>query len=153
MVPSSMRKLLGAVALSASLLALQPQSPAVSDFTFYVDINSVATSDCRATGAGVCSGNCVSPTCGTLGIPCKNIQTAIDIANCTIGFSTTLQADVMVAPGTYAERLFIFPSIHVIGLNRDTTTIDSQGVACGSGGNRCSVAFFSEGAGFGFSRP
>jgi hypothetical protein len=176
MVPFSMRRVLLAVFLASLPLILQPQSSAVSNFTFYVDINSSGTTNCAPAGdsgstpafccpgAGVtctpslagptCTGSCAVPTCGTQANPCKKIQDAINIANCTIGPNGTQEADVIVAQGTYPERLFIYPNVHVIGAGKDVTTVDSQGVACGGNASfpRCSVAFFSEGSSFGFCR-
>jgi|GEM_PF-3536730 len=145
------RRIFGVALTAVSLTALLPQNPAVSNFTYYVDSASAAVSNCPIGTS--CPLACTAPSCGTQGTPCKSIQDAINIANCAIGANGALEADIVAAPGTYQERLFIFPNIHVIGAGRDVTTIDSQGVACGSGGARCSVAFFSEGAGFGFGRP
>ena len=150
MRPFPTRRIFGIALTAASLTALLPQNPAVSNFTYYVDATSSAISNCPIGTS--CPVACTVPTCGTQSTPCKSIQDAINIANCAIGANGALEADIVAAAGTYQERLFIFPNIHVIGAGRDVTTIDSQGVACGSGGARCSVAFFSEGAGFGFGR-
>ena len=80
--------LLGFIFLLACVAGLQPPPAAVSDFTFYVDINSSATSDCTPTSGGVCTGQCAIPTCGTQGTPCHTIQQAVNIANWTIGSNT-----------------------------------------------------------------
>lgn len=53
---------------------------------------------------------------------------------------------MLVAAGTYLERLFIFPNIHVIGAGRDITTVDAVGQ------DRAAVTFATSG-GFGFNRP
>jgi len=90
-------RLLGFAFLLACMAGLQPPPAAVSDFTFYVDINSSATSDCQPQSTGICAGQCAIPTCGTQGAPCHTIQHAINIADCTIGSNTALEADVLVA--------------------------------------------------------
>jgi len=138
-------RLLGVAFLAASMSGLQPPPAALSDFTYYADINSSATTNCTPTSTG-CTGVCTTPTCGTQVTPCHTIQQAINIANCNIGSNTALEADVLVAAGKYPERIFIYPNIHLIGAGRDVTTIDAKGL------NRSAVIMAS-GAGFGFNRP
>ena len=138
------RRLLGFAFLAACMAGLQPPPTAVSDFTYYADINSSATTDCTPTSTG-CTGQCAIPTCGTQGTPCHTIQQAINIANCNIGSNTALEADVLVAAGTYPERIFVYPNTHLLGAGRDVTTIDAKGL------NRSAV-IMAGGAGFGFNR-
>ncbi|HEV8375580.1 MAG TPA: MopE-related protein [Candidatus Polarisedimenticolia bacterium] len=134
------------------LAQFQPPPAAVSDFTLYVDFNSAATSDCVPTqngspcGTTICTGQCAVPTCGAQGTPCHKIQDAINIANCTIGTNTAMEADIVVAAGTYPEKIFIYPNIHLIGAGRDVTTIDAKGL------NRAAV-IMSKQTCFGFARP
>ncbi len=131
--------------LAAAAAGLQPPPAAVSNFTFYVDANSTATTDCTPTASG-CTGQCAVPACGTQALPCHTIQNALNIANCTIGTNTALEADVLVAAGTYPERIFIYPNTHLIGAGRDVTTIDAKGL------NRSAVIMANAG-GYGFNRP
>jgi thrombospondin type 3 repeat protein len=141
----SMRRRLGLVMLVVCAAGLVPPPAAVSDFTYYVDFSSAATSDCLPTTSG-CTGQCAAPTCGTQGIPCHKIQDALNIANCNIGSNAALQADVIVAAGTYPERIFIYPNTHLIGAGRDVTTIDAKGL------NRSAV-IMANGGSYGFNRP
>ena len=123
--------LAGRVALAvvfAGLAGLQPPPAAVSDFIYYVDFASPATSTCVLNFPSPgCSGDCAAPACGTQATPCHSIQNAIHIANCNIGSNTALEADIHVAAGTYPERVRIYPNIHLIGAGRDVTTIDAKG--------------------------
>jgi hypothetical protein len=139
------RSRFGLALLVACLATLQPPPEAVSDFTFYTDINSAATTNCVPTSSG-CTGQCAVPTCGTQATPCHKIQESLNLANCTIGSNDTLEADVIVAAGTYPERIFIYPNTHLIGAGRDVTTIDAKGL------NRSAV-IMSRQTLFGFNRP
>ncbi|MCI0568385.1 MAG: thrombospondin type 3 repeat-containing protein, partial [Acidobacteria bacterium] len=136
---------MGLALLVACLATLLPPPEAVSDFTFYTDINSAATTDCTPAIGG-CTGNCAVPTCGSQAAPCHKIQESLNLANCTIGSNTALEADVIVAAGTYPERIFIYPNTHLIGAGRDVTTIDAKGL------NRSAVIISSQQS-FGFARP
>jgi hypothetical protein len=123
----------------------------VSDFVFYTDINSAATTNCTPTSSGVpgatlCTGQCAVPTCGTQATPCHKIQESLNLANCAIGSNTALEADVIVAAGTYPERIFVYPNTHLIGAGRDVTTIDAKGL------NRSAVILSSQ-TYYGFDRP
>ena len=138
-------RLLGFAFLAVCVAGLQPPAAALSDFTFYADINSSATTNCTPTSTG-CTGLCITPTCGTVSTPCHTIQQAINIANCNIGSNTALEADVLVAAGKYPERIFIYPSLHLFGAGRDVTTIDAKGL------NRSAV-IMAGGGGYGFNRP
>ena len=133
------------VALLVLLASLQPPASAVSSFTYYVDFNSAATSDCLPTVSG-CTGQCAAPTCGTQAVPCRKIQDAVNLANCNIGSNAALEADVFVAAGTYAEKVFLYPNIHLYGAGRDITTIDAKGI------NRSAV-IMANGGSYGFNRP
>ncbi len=139
------RTLLGLGAAFACLTLLTPPPAATSNFTFYVDINSPATSDCTPQSNATCTGSCAVPACGTQATPCHTIQQAINIANCTIGTNGALEADIVVAAGTYPQRASIFPNIHVIGAGRDVTTIDARGF------NRSAV-ILAQFTGYGFNR-
>ncbi|HEU5182037.1 MAG TPA: putative metal-binding motif-containing protein [Candidatus Polarisedimenticolia bacterium] len=141
-------RFLGRVALGVAFAVaagLQPPPAAVSDFSYYVDFASPATTNCTPTSSG-CTGQCASPTCGTQATPCHSIQAAINIANCNIGANTALEADVNVAAGTYPERLFVYPNIHLIGAGKDVTTIDAKGLLR-------SAVIMSKQTLFGFARP
>jgi hypothetical protein len=143
--PERGRRLLSLLILAAALGCLLPPPSALSDFTFYADIVSSATTDCVPTSSG-CTGSCAAPTCGSQAQPCHKIQDAINIANCTIGSNNALQADVLVAAGTYPERLYVYPNINLIGAGRDVTTVDAKGL------NRSAVILAGGGA-VGFNRP
>jgi hypothetical protein len=124
---------------------LQPPAAAVASFTYYVDFASAATSNCLPTVSG-CTGQCAAPTCGTQGTPCHKIQDALNLANCNIGSNAALDADVFVAAGTYPEKVFLYPNIHLYGAGRDVTTIDAKGL------NRSAV-IMANGGSYGFNRP
>jgi len=149
----SLRNTLRVAVAGFCLAVLHPPSRGVSDFTYYVDIASSATSTCVPQSTGVCSGDCATPGCGSQATPCRRIQDAINIANCTIGSNNALEADILVAAGTYPERLFVYPNIHLIGAGRDITTIDSAGCPGPGSTTRCSVAVFATSGNFGFNRP
>src|SRR5215471_13491735 len=68
MVTFSIRRILLALLFAGFLLILQPQSPAVSNFTFYVDINATGTTDCTPTG------------CNPQGFDCTNVACAPAVA-------------------------------------------------------------------------
>jgi hypothetical protein len=140
-----MRTRLGFLLVLAGAVGLVPPPAAVSDFTYYVNINSSATSDCTPASSGSCTGQCSVPTCGTQATPCHTIQQAINIANCTIGSNATLEADILVAAGTYPQRVSLYPNIHLIGAGRDVTTIDAKGL------NRSAVIMANFGN-YGFNR-
>src|SRR5258706_5258429 len=112
----SSRRLLKLTVPLICLTVLRPGPRAVSNFTFYADVASAATTNCTPTSSG-CTGTCVAPSCGTQAIPCHKIQEAVNLANCTIGTNTTLEADVIVAGGTvpapkvYNEKVYIYPNI------------------------------------------
>ncbi|HEV8335120.1 MAG TPA: putative metal-binding motif-containing protein [Candidatus Polarisedimenticolia bacterium] len=131
--------------LAAGVVSFQPPPVAVSNFTYYVDAASAGTTDCTP-GASGCTGSCAVPACGSQATPCHTIQAAVNIANCNIGSNAALEADVLVAAGTYPERIFVYPNIHVIGAGRDVTTIDAKGL------NRSAVILAGGGA-LGFNRP
>ena len=122
----SLRRLFKLTVPFLCLAALRPGSWAVSNFTFYADVASSATTNCTPTSSG-CTGSCVTPTCGTQSIPCHKIQEAINVANCIIGTNTTLEADVIVAGGTvpapkaYNEKIFVYPNI-----DRKSTRLNSS---------------------------
>src|SRR5262245_21373173 len=100
------------VAALGLLASLQPPAAAGSDFTYYVDFASAATTNCLPTVSG-CTGQCAVPTCGSQGTPCHKIQEAVNLANCNIGSNAALEADVFVAAGTYPEKVFLYPNIHL----------------------------------------
>jgi hypothetical protein len=145
MKKASMRTRLLFVLLLVGAAGLVPPPAAVSDFIYYVDFNSAATTDCTPTSTG-CTGQCATPTCGSAGAPCHTIQAALNLANCNIGANTALEADVLVAAGTYPERIFVYPNTHLIGAGRDITTIDAKGL------NRSAV-IMSRQTQYGFNRP
>src|SRR5262245_3736166 len=131
----------------AALAGLQPPPAAVSDFVYYVDFASPATSTCNINFPSPgCSGDCAAPACGTQATPCHSIQNAIHIANCNIGTNAALEADIHVAAGTYPERVRIYSNIHLIGAGRDVTTIDAKGLL------RSAVIMASQSVA-GFGRP
>src|SRR5262245_26920356 len=111
----TMRTRIGLGLLLAGAAFLQPPSRATSNFTFYVDINSAGTTTCDFTCPAAA---CATPTCGSQAVPCHKIQDAVNIANCNIGVNDSLEADVIVAAGTYPEHVSIFTNIHVIGAGR-----------------------------------
>src|SRR5262245_40696896 len=95
---------LGALALVARLVV------AAGPITLYVDGSSTCT-----TG------------CGSQAAPYKTIQAAIDDADNQLIAGTISEATVRVAAGTYPERLYIVPNVHVIGAGSATTVIDATG--------------------------
>ena len=83
---------------------------AVGSVNIYVDDNS-------ACSAG----------CGSQASPYRTIQAAIVDANTQIGAGQASGATILVADGTYLERIFIYPNIHVICASPSTTTINAAG--------------------------
>ena len=145
MMKASMRTRFLFVLILVGAAGLVPPPAAVSDFVYYVNASSAATTDCTPTSSG-CTGQCAVPTCGSVGTPCHTIQDALDLANCNIGANAALEADVIVAAGTYPERIYVYPNTHLIGAGRDITTIDAKGL------NRSAVIMSSNST-FGFNRP
>ncbi len=97
-------------------------SPATTDL--YVD----ATSACTVVCATACSPPCPS-SCGGVGLPYRSIQSAINDANCRIVAGAATDVSIHVGPGTYLERLYIFPDIHVLGAGPNLTRLDATGQA------------------------
>jgi hypothetical protein len=79
--------------------------------------------------------------CGSLASPYKTIQAAINDANSQIVAGTASGAVIRVAAGTYHERIFIYPNVHVQCAGPSTTTIDATGFG------RSAVIFASGGTG------
>ena len=105
-----------------ALFATGQTSPATTDI--YVDAASACTTSC----ATACSPPC-SPDCGDLALPHRSIQSAINDGNCRISASLATDVTVHVAPGTYLERLYVFPDIHIRGAGPDLTRLDATGQA------------------------
>ncbi len=97
---------------------------AAGTITLYVDIRSACS-----TG------------CGTPSAPYPAIQAAINDANSRIVAGTISGATIQVAAGTYPERLFVYPNVHVICAGPTVTTIDATGKG------RAAVVFASGGTG------
>src|SRR5262245_31908463 len=83
---------------------------AAGPITLYVDASSTCT-----TG------------CGSQAAPYKTIQAAIDDADTQLIAGAISEATVRVAAGTYPERLYIVPNVHVIGAGSASTVIDATG--------------------------
>src|SRR5580765_1991672 len=83
---------------------------AAGTLTLYVDDNSTCTSGC-----------------GTQAAPYPTIQAAIDDADNQITAGTITGASVRVAAGTYPERIYIVPNVHVLCDAPSTTTINATG--------------------------
>lgn len=79
--------------------------------------------------------------CGTPSAPFPTIQGAINQANSLIVGGGATSATVRVASGTYRERLFIYPDVHVVGAGAATTVINAAGLG------RSAVSFGSGGTG------
>jgi Right handed beta helix region/Thrombospondin type 3 repeat len=101
--------LAGGVALAA-LLAPGRELHAGSDLTLYVD------------AASTCTG-----TCGSQQAPFSTIQAAINEANTQIESGAAAGATLLVAPGLYRERIFIYPDIHVQGSGAGQSILDAGG--------------------------
>jgi len=97
---------------------------AAGTVTLYVDVRSTCT-----TG------------CGTQAAPYPIIQGAINDANSRIIAGTVSGATIQVSAGNYAERLFVYPDVHVICAGPSSTTIDATGKG------RAAVVFASGGTG------
>jgi hypothetical protein len=77
-----------------------------------------------------------------------SIQSAINDGNCRISASQATDVTIHVAPGTYLERLYIFPDIRVQGAGPNLTRLDATGqgrsaVILASGGTGRPRANFS----------
>src|SRR5438445_2908322 len=57
----------------------------------------------------------------------STIREAINDANCQIEAGAATGATIQVAAGTYPERIFIWPNVHVQCASPSTTTIDATG--------------------------
>jgi hypothetical protein len=90
--------------------------------------------DLHVDAASPCTSGCGSETS-----PFSTIQAAINEANRLIGEGSAAGARVLVTGGTYRERIFIFPDIHVIGAGAGLTTLDATGLG------RSAVIFASGG--------
>src|SRR5437867_8020960 len=107
---------------------------AAGSVTLYVDVRSACT-----TG------------CGTQAAPYPTIQGAINDANSRIVAGAVSGATVQVAAGSYLERIFIYPNVHVIGAGPAVTTLDATGkgraavVLSGGGTGRPLTDFSIEG--------
>ncbi len=115
------------VCLAALLLFFGPIAHRTLDAataTLYVDDDSLCASGC-----------------GSQASPYPTIQAAINDANGRIVAGTATGATIVVAGGRYAERIFIFPNIHVRCASPSTTTIDA------AGRGRSAVVFASGGTG------
>ena len=66
--------------------------------------------------------------CGDQANPYKTIQGAINDANSRIVAGTALGAFIQVAAGTYPERIFIYPNVHVICASPTMPTINATGL-------------------------
>src|SRR3989442_1043395 len=83
---------------------------AAGAITLYVDDNSTCTSGCGSQAA-----------------PYPTIQAAIDDADNKLMAGSISGATVRVAAGSYPERLYIVPHVHVLCAAPSTTTIDATG--------------------------
>src|SRR5262249_47273846 len=87
--------------------------------------------------------------CGSQAAPYKTIQAAINDANAQIVATTATGAVIQVAAGTYPERIFVYPNIHVVCAGpAGATTINATGlgrsaVIFGSGGTGRATTDFS----------
>ena len=128
LMPAIPRVRPGAIlAVSASLLVLALVARhvlAAGTATLYVDDDS----------------SCVNG-CGSLASPYRTIQAAIVDANNQLVAGTITGAVIQVADGTYLERLFIYPDIHVLCASPATTTINAAGFG------RSAVIFACSGCG------
>jgi len=116
---------LRAIAIQTIVVALiAGSSYAIGPITLYVD-----------AGSGCTSG------CGSQSAPYPAIQAAIDDANAKIGGGLATEATIVVAPGTYAEHLLVYPSVHVECDSPSTVTINASGFS------RAAVVFGSLGTG------
>src|SRR5580765_6367898 len=79
--------------------------------------------------------------CGSQAAPYKTIQAAINDANASIIAATATGALIQVAAGTYPERIFVYPNVHVVCAGPATTTINATGLG------RSAVIFGSGGTG------
>jgi hypothetical protein len=82
-----------------------------------------------------------STGCGSQASPYRTIQAAINDANGQIVAGQATEAIIEVQPGNYAERIFIYPDIHVLCDDPQTTTINATGLG------RSAVIFASGGTG------
>ncbi len=85
----------------------------------------------RAAGEIILYVNAASPCasgCGSEAAPYRTIQAAIDDANGRIGSGAADSATIRVATGRYAEKLYIYPDIHVFGAGAGSTVIDATGL-------------------------
>ena len=110
-----------AVAIACTLLT-GPSARAAAAVDLYVDVTSGCTADCGSAGA-----------------PFPAIQPAINTANSLIDSGVALSATVHVAAGTYHERLFVYPDIHLLGAGSQMTVLDATGLG------RSAVIFASGG--------
>ncbi len=117
-------RLVACVAALLALLFVARLVVAAGTITLYVD----ATSTC-------------SSGCGTQASPYPTIQAAIVDANGRIVSGAVSGATVQVAAGRYAERIFIYPNVHVICADPSSATIDASGLG------RSAVIFASGGTG------
>jgi hypothetical protein len=65
--------------------------------------------------------------CGSQAAPYPTIQAAINDANNQLNAGTISGAIVQVAAGSYPERIFVYPDVHVVCQSPSTTTIDATG--------------------------
>ncbi|MGH9750385.1 MAG: right-handed parallel beta-helix repeat-containing protein [Candidatus Polarisedimenticolia bacterium] len=77
--------------------------------------------------------------CGSESAPFKTIQAAINEANTQVAAGAATSAIVRVAPGTYRERVFVYPDVQVRGEGPGLTILDATGQA------RSAVTFASGG--------
>lgn len=129
------RRLARLLVIAASFLAIGVVARAIiaaGTVTLYVS----ATSGCTTGCVNTCG--CAS-VCGTDTLPYKTIQDAINDANCRILAGSVTGGTVQVRAGTYPERIFIYPNIHVQCAGSSTTTIDATGKG------RAAVVFASGG--------
>ena len=127
----TVRKFIAVVACLAILGFVAHLVLAAGTATIYVSASSTCT-----TG------------CGSQAAPWKTIQAAINDANSRIIAATASGAIIQVAAGTYPERIFIYPNVHVLCAGPATTTINATGlgrsaVIFGSGGTGRATTDFS----------
>ncbi len=108
--PPAARLLAGTAAVVA-LASVARLVVAAGTVTLYVDDGSTCTAGCGSQAA-----------------PYRTIQAAINDADARITAGTNSGATIQVAAGNYAERIYIFPNIHVLCDASGTTTIDATGL-------------------------
>jgi len=103
--------ILAVAAACATLLTIGRMVIAAGSVTIYVDDNSACASGC-----------------GSQATPYRTIAAALADANNRVIAGTATGAIIQVAAGNYPERFTIFPNLHVICENPNTTTINGTGL-------------------------